>query len=105
MIILLIGVLLIIGSICFYIFNKGDDSKLKSKMEVASKDYFEKYVSLAESASAYNVTLNMLEEANNNGETYDLNGLEKCDKEKTYASVTIDYKTGKPKNVEVKLNC
>ena len=38
-------------------------------------------------------------------EEYDLKGLEKCDKTKTFANVTIDYKTGKAKKTQVELKC
>ena len=39
------------------------------------------------------------------GEEYDLKGLEKCDKNKTFANVTINYKDGTAKKTQVELKC
>lgn len=89
----------------FYLINSGKDDYLEKKMEVASKDYYEKYISTNDSTSAYIVTLNMLINANNNGENYDLKGLEKCKPQSTLAIITVNYKNGDPKKVEVELNC
>ena len=74
-------------------------------METASRDYFEKYVSANDSVNTYKITLEDLEQANTNGESYDLKGLEKCDKTKTFANITINYKNGKAKKAQVELKC
>ena len=46
-----------------------------------------------------------LEKANQQGEKYDLKGLEQCDKEETFANITINYKNGKAKETQVELKC
>lgn len=89
----------------FIIKNNSQNNFLKEKMKAASMDYFEKYISTNDSSSAYIVTLNMLKRANNQGENYDLNGFEKCKLQSTLALISINYKDGKPKEVEVELNC
>lgn len=103
----IIILILIISSLVYYflIRNNVQNKFLKNKIKVASTDYFEKYMSTNDSASTYVVTLDMLRNANNQGEKYDLNGLEKCSKQSTQARITIDYNNGKPKKVEVELNC
>lgn len=99
----LLILLIIIAIGGYFAFTSLNSSKkLEEKIKVASSDYFEKYVSTNETMSAYKVTLNELIES---GEDYDLNELNKCDKEKTYAVMSIDYKTGSPKKVEVELKC
>ena len=74
-------------------------------MILASKDYFEKYISANDSVNIYKVTLKDLEDANKNGEEYDLKGLEKCDKEKTFANISINYQNGTAKKAQVELKC
>ena len=53
----------------------------------------------------YKITLQDLEDANKEGEEYDLKGLEKCDKTKTFANITIDYQDGTAKKAQVELKC
>lgn len=89
-----------------YIENiESENTKLENKMKTASKAYFEEYVSANDSVNMYKITLKDLENANKNGEEYDLKGLEKCDKTNTFANVTINYKNGKAKDAQVELKC
>lgn len=89
-----------------YIENiESKNTKLENKMKTASKAYFEEYVSANDSVNMYKITLEDLENANKNGEEYDLKGLEKCDKTNTFANVTINYKNGKAKDAQVELKC
>ena len=104
-IVLVIVILAIVGAFLFLQNNESHNQKLEDKMATASRDYFEKYVSANDSASVYQVTLEDLEEANKNGEEYDLKGLEKCDKTKTFADITINYQNGKAKKTQVELKC
>ena len=39
------------------------------------------------------------------GKTYNLKGLENCNKKKTVTRITINYNTGNPKKVETELSC
>ena len=105
---LVIGIIIIIILIALsFIFmtNNKTDNKLEDIMIEASSDYFKKYMSVNDSTSAYVVTLDMLENANNEGENYNLTGLENCKKQSTLARVTVDFKTGEPRKIEVELNC
>ena len=89
-----------------YIENiESENTKLENKMKTASKAYFEEYVSANDSVNMYKITLEDLENANKNGEEYDLKGLEKCDKTNTFANVIINYKNGKAKDAQVELKC
>ena len=105
----IIVLILIIGvAIAGFLYFEGTEketNELEKKMDTASRDYFEKYISANDSANSYKITLQDLEKANQNGEEYDLKGLEKCDKTNTFADVTIDYKTGKAKKTQVELKC
>ena len=103
---LIIVILIICGGLGYYFaLIQGENNKLSKKIENASQDYFKKYMRTIETTSAYKVTLKQLNNANNNGDNYDLKGLEKCDKNKTYATITIDMSNGKIKKTEVKLSC
>ena len=104
-IVLIIVVGVILGTFLFLQNNKSKNNELENKIETASRDYFEKYVSANDSVNVYKVTLQDLENANKNGEEYDLKGLEKCDKTKTFANITINYQNGKAKNAQVELKC
>lgn len=105
-IIIVIFVFVGLGLAYYYINRTNTKYKfLEKKMKVASSDYFKKYTSTNDSSSAYIVTLNMLKKANENGEKYDLKGLENCKANSTLSIITINYKDGTPKKVEVKLNC
>ena len=105
----IIVIILIIGAaVASFLYFEGSEketNELEKKMDTASRDYFEKYISANDSANSYKITLQDLEKANQNGEEYDLKGLEKCDKTNTFADVTIDYKTGKAKKTQVELKC
>lgn len=102
--IILVGFIVVAAAIGYYFLNNngGENTVLSDKMKVASKDYFEKNVSVNDTTSIYKITLERLE---NSGEEYDLSGLENCDKEKTYANVTVNFKNGEAKDIEVKLSC
>ena len=107
-IIIIILILIVAGvGIGLYYFKDTENktNELEQKIDTASRDYFEKYISANDSANSYMITLEDLEKANQNGEEYDLKGLEKCDKTKTFANVTIDYTTGKAKETQVELKC
>ena len=102
--IILVGVIVVALAIGYYFLNNNgvENTELSDKMKAASKDYFEKNVSVNDTTSIYKITLERLE---NSGEEYDLSGLENCDKEKTYANVTVNFKNGEAKDIEVKLSC
>ena len=104
-IVLIIIVVGAIGTCLFLQNNEKNNEELENKMETASRDYFEKYVSANDSVNVYKITLQDLENANKNGEEYDLKGLEKCDKTKTFANVTINYQDGTAKKAQVELKC
>lgn len=105
---IIILVILILGGVGIYFYFQNVDNQnveLENKMATASKSYFEKYVSANDSVNTYKITLEDLENANKNGENYDLKGLEKCDKTRTFSNVTINYKNGKAKDAQVELKC
>ncbi|CCY46111.1 unknown [Firmicutes bacterium CAG:822] len=104
-IVLIIIVVVAIGTYLFLQNNESKNTELENKMETASRDYFEKYVSANDSENVYKITLQDLEDANKAGEEYDLKGLEKCDKTNTFANVTINYKDGTAKKAQVELKC
>lgn len=104
-VLLIIIVVAAVGAYFYFKSDENQNNELENKMQTASKDYFEKYVSANDSVNVYKITLEDLEEANKNGESYDLKGLEKCDKTKTFADITINYKNGKAKNAQVELKC
>ena len=107
-VLIIVLTILIVGAIGTYIFlqnNETKNHKLENKMAAASRDYFEKYVSANDSVNVYKITLQDLEDANKAGEEYDLKGLEKCDKTKTFANVTINYQDGTAKKAQVELKC
>ena len=100
-ILIIVLIIVIVGAIGTYIFLQNNETKnteLENKMATASREYFEKYVSANDSVNVYKITLQDLEE-------YDLKGLEKCDKNKTFANVTINYKDGTAKKTQVELKC
>ena len=90
-----------------FFFRKSEENLQaeENRMKEAAESYFDKYMSSNESTQVYEVTLGMLEEANDNGEEYDLTGLEDCSKTDTVAEITINYQNGKPKKTEVTLKC
>lgn len=105
-IILIILILIASLGFCVYRWNDSNNESLKEAMEEPALDYFDKYMSVGTGASAYTVTLKELKEANsNNGEDYKLDIFDKCDDEKTQATIKINYANGKVDNIEVKLNC
>ncbi len=107
-ILIVIFIIVVALAIVGFIFlkNTEDETKhLEDKMITASNDYFKKYISANDSVNVYKITLQDLQNANKNGESYDLSGLEKCDKNKTFANVTIDYKDGTAKKTQVELKC
>ena len=105
---IIVGIIMIIVVLLagYFLFIKnGSDKTLENKLKKASTDYFEKYMSTNDTTSTYVVTLDMLKSANSQGEDYDLKGLEKCKAQSTRSRITINYNDGKPKKVEVELNC
>ena len=105
---IIVLIIVVVGAAGAYLFLQNNESKnneLENKMETASRDYFEKYVSANDSENVYKITLQDLEDANKEGEEYDLKGLEKCDKTKTFANITIDYQDGTAKKAQVELKC
>ena len=104
---IIIGIIIVILLLAgYFLFIKnGSDKTLENKLKKASTDYFEKYMSTNDTTSTYVVTLDMLKSANSQGEDYDLKGLEKCKAQSTRSRITINYNDGKPKKVEVELNC
>ncbi len=101
--IIVLAIIIIIGIV--FITKGGTDKIIENKMKKASADYFRKYMSTNASMSTYIVTLDMLKSANIKDEDYDLKGLEKCNSSATLSRITVDYKTGEPKNIEVELKC
>ncbi len=99
-----LGVIIIGISLGYFFMGKttSTSDELSEKMDYASRDYFEKYISVNETTSIYKITLDMLYSS---GEDYDLSGLENCDKNKTHSEVFVNFKTGQPKEVNVKLSC
>lgn len=104
-VLLIIVIIAAVGAFFFFKADENQNSELENKMQTASKEYFEKYVSAKDTVNVYKITLEELEEANKNGENYDLKGLEKCDKTNTFANITINYKNGKAKKAQVELKC
>ncbi len=89
-----------------YIFmNKQNDTNLEKDLKGPVSDYFDKYMSVYSGTSAYKVTLQMLKDANDEGETYNLKPFAKCNYDKTYATVQVDFATGGIKNIEYKFDC
>ena len=104
--VIIVIVLLILLILGYFLFLKNNSDKtLEKKLKKASADYFEKYMSTNDTTSTYLVTLDMLKNANNQGENYDLKGLEKCKNKSTLSKITVNYNNGKPKKIEVELNC
>ena len=103
-IIVIVILALVVGGV-FFLYNEEQGNKeLEDTIKPLAEDYFDKYMSINESSNAYTVTLKDLKEANENGEDYDLSKLNKCSDE-TSVTITIDYRTGKVKKSEVKLDC
>lgn len=98
-------ILIVVGGSFFFINDKKNDDDMVKLMENASMDYFNNYMSVNSGANAYKVTLGMLKEANQNGSSYKLDAFNKCDDEKTYAMVNVDFSSGNAKDAEIVLNC
>ena len=104
-IVMVLVVLICIGGLGFYFYQSTQNQEKEKQMKEASEDYFNKYTRTIESSSAYVITLKELKQANENGENYKLDQLEKCDENKTKATVNIDLSDGTISKTEVKLNC
>ncbi len=103
--IIVIAILVLVVGGVFFLYNKEQNNKeLENVIEPLAKDYFDKYMSANTGSNTYTVTLKDLEEANKNGENYDLSKFKNC-RDTSSVDVTIDYKTGKVKKTEVKLEC
>ena len=98
-------ILIVAGGILFFINDRKNNDDMSKAMEVASKDYFNNYMSVNSGANAYKVTLGMLKEANQNGSSYKIDSLSKCNDEKTYAMVSVDFSNGDAEDAEIVLNC
>ena len=85
--------------------NRISRSSLKEQMKDYSKQYFEKYMSINDNTNEYIVTLDMLENANKQGETFNLKGLEKCKRQTTTSKIIVDSKAREIKKIEVEVNC
>lgn len=97
-------ILLLIGVLLFV--NRGSSPEnLEKQMKEASEKYFEKYMSINDNVNEYIVTLNMLQNANKQGEKYELKHLNKCKKQTTLTKIFVDSKEKKIKKIEVELNC
>ena len=106
--VIVVIIVIIVSVVAGLFFFRKSEENLKAeenRMKEAAESYFDKYMSSNESTQVYEVTLGMLEEANDNGEEYDLTGLEDCSKTDTVAEITINYQNGKPKKTEVTLKC
>ena len=80
-------------------------TNIEKQMKEYSKQYFDKYMSINDNTNEYIVTLDMLENANKQGEKYNINGLEKCKKQTTLSKIMVDSKTREVKKIEVEVNC
>lgn len=83
-------------------FNK---NSLEKQMKKYSRQYYDKYMSINDNTNEYVVTLDMLENANKQGEKYNLKELEKCKKQTTITKIIVDSKSKSIKKIEVELNC
>lgn len=104
-IIFVIIILLGLAALGIYTWNNDNNLKLEKAFKEPALDYFDKYMSVGTGASAYTVTLADLRKANENGENYNLNNFDKCDNEKTKATISLNYSNGKVNKVEIKLSC
>ena len=98
----------IIVLLILFLFPKSttiSKTNIENIVKESSKNYFEKYMSINDNTNEYTVTLDMLENANKQGEKYNLKGLEKCKKQTTLSKIIVDSKTRETKKIEVKLNC
>ena len=106
--ILLVPLAVIIVLLILFLFPKSttiSKTNIENMVKESSKNYFEKYMSINDNTNEYTVTLDMLENANKQGEKYNLKGLEKCKKQTTLSKIIVDSKTRETKKIEVKLNC
>ena len=106
---ILMGVILaVIVLLIIFLLPKGTTitkDSLEAQIKESSKQYFDKYMSINDNTNEYIVTLDMLENANKQGEKYNLKGLEKCKKQTTLSKIIVDSKTRETKKIEVELNC
>ena len=102
---LIIVIVLVLASLAVITIDNNNQKVMRGALKVPALDYFDKYVSVNSTSTSYKVTLKMLKEANQSGEKYKLKPLSKCDEEKTYATITIDFSTGKVTHTDLKLNC
>ena len=106
--ILMVPLAVIIVLLILFLFSKSttiSKTNIENIVKESSKNYFEKYMSINDNTNEYTVTLDMLENANKQGEKYNLKGLEKCKKQTTLSKIIVDSKTRETKKIEVKLNC
>ena len=99
--------IIILGGVIAYFtvdFSKINPNASKA-MKTSSMDYFNNYATVSSSTASYKVTLKMLKEANKEGADYNLNSLNNCNEDKTYALIDVDYATGDAKDAEVTLKC
>ena len=97
----------IIVLLIIYLLPKGNiisKDTLEKQMKEYSKQYYDKYMSINDNTNEYVVTLDMLENANKQGEKYNLKELEKCKKQTTISKIIVNSKTREIKKIEVELN-
>ncbi|MCI9084557.1 MAG: hypothetical protein HFH46_02940 [Bacilli bacterium] len=107
LIIFLIVLIVVIGAcVYFYVLDKNNTKQLEKAMEDASINYYENYINTNTGAGAYDVTLEMLKDANaNSGENYKLDALDRCNVKTTKAIITIDYVSGEVTGTKINLDC
>lgn len=105
-IIALLVLIIVVGvGVYFYVLDD-KTKKLEKVMEDASVNYYENYINTNTGAGAYDVTLEMLKDANSNrGENYKLDALKNCNAKKTKAVITIDYVSGEVTGTKITLDC
>lgn len=80
-------------------------NNIENQLKEYSTQYFNKYMSINDNTNEYIVTLDMLENANKQGEKYNLKGLEECKKQTTLSKIIVDSKTREIKKIEIEENC
>lgn len=105
-IVLVILIILVGAGLFLKIYIDNQNQKLENTMTKYAADYYDKYTPSRSNSSAYKITLADLKRANQErGENYDLTQFDKCDENKTYATISIDYLDGKITETVIKLDC
>ncbi len=93
-------IVLLAGSIYFFLNIGKEDNKSDKVLKEAALDYFDKYVSVYSGARAYDITLQKLI-----AKDYKLEEFKNCNKEKTYVRLIIDQTNGKVIKAEIVKRC